>query len=80
MEKFNEFMDDPNINTNKQDIMQRFEHCKMPKTTSAQIQIPPSIHDFILEKNKKFWLSKFIFNNTYITSVLTIFNQITIEE
>jgi hypothetical protein len=33
-----------------------------------------------LEKNKKFWLSKFIFNNTYITSVLDIFKQVAIEE
>lgn len=37
MEKFNEFMDDPNINTNKVDILQRYEQCKLPKTTSAQI-------------------------------------------
>ena len=52
----------------------------MPKTTSNQIQIPPTVHDFILEKNKKFWLSKFIFNNTYITSVLEIFKQVSIED
>ena len=80
MEKFNEFMDDPNINTDKQDIQSRYDQCKLPKTTSTQIQIPPTVHDFILEKNKKFWLSKFIFNNTYITSVLDIFKQVTIEE
>jgi hypothetical protein len=35
MEKFNEFMDDPNINTNKADILQRYDNCKLPKTTSA---------------------------------------------
>ena len=28
MEKFNEFMDDPNLNTNKQEIAYRFEQCK----------------------------------------------------
>jgi hypothetical protein len=28
MERFNEFMDDPNINTNRQDIQTRFEQCK----------------------------------------------------
>lgn len=80
MERFNEFMDDPNVNTNKQDIAVRFEQCKLPKTTSAQIQIPPSVHDFILEKNKKFWLSKFIFNKSYIESVLNIFMDIRIDE
>lgn len=37
MERFNEFMDDPNINTNKQDILFRFEQCKLSRTTSAQI-------------------------------------------
>jgi hypothetical protein len=56
-ERFNEFMDDPNVNTNRADIVARFDQCKLPKTTSAQIQIPPAIHDVILEKNKKFWLS-----------------------
>ncbi len=35
MEKFNEFMDDPNINTNKLEIAQKFEQCRLPKTTSA---------------------------------------------
>ena len=38
------------------------------------------VHDVILEKNKKFWLSKFIFNKTYIESVLNIFKNIKIEE
>ena len=36
------------------------------------------IHETILEKNKKFWLSRFIFNKTYIDSVLTIFKNIEI--
>ena len=76
MEKFNEFMDDPIINTNKADVLYRFDQCKLPKTTSSQIQIPPPIHDQILEQNKKFWLSKFIFNKTYIESVLSIFKSI----
>jgi|LauGreDrversion4_2_1035121.scaffolds.fasta_scaffold30096_3 hypothetical protein len=35
MEKFNEFMDDPNINTDKQVIAAKFEQCKLPKTTSG---------------------------------------------
>ena len=80
MDKFNELMDDPNINTNQQNILRCFDQCKQEKASSAKIQIPHSVHDFILEKNKKFWLSKFIFNHTYITSVLDIFRQVTIEE
>ena len=80
MEKFNEFMDDPNINTNQQNIHRCFDQCKQEKSTSAKIQIPHAVHDFILEKNKKFWLSKFIFNHTYITSVLEIFRQVQVEE
>lgn len=55
-------MDDPNISTSKEQIEMKFEQCKLPKTSSTQIQIPPVIHDEVLEKNKKFWLSKFIFN------------------
>ena len=38
------------------------------------------IHDEILEKNKKFWLSKFIFNKQYIDNILHIFKEIKIEE
>ena len=38
------------------------------------------IHDTALEENKKFWLSKFIFNKIYIDSVLNIFKDIVIEE
>jgi hypothetical protein len=80
MERFNEFVDDPAIAGNRQEAAAKFELCKVPRTTSAQIQIPPPIHDFILAKNKKFWLSKFIFNKTYIESVLDIFKQQTIVE
>ena len=73
-------MDDPHVNTDKPIIAQKFEQCKLPKAQSAQIQIPPPIHDSILEKNKKFWLSKFIFNKNYIESVLNIFKNIPIGE
>jgi len=37
MERFNEFMDNPNIYTQKEQIEQRFEQCKLPKTSSSQI-------------------------------------------
>lgn len=37
MENFNDFMDDPQINTNKQEIAYRFDQCKLAKTTTAQI-------------------------------------------
>ena len=80
MERFNECMDDPAVSTSKENIERSFEQCKLPKTSSAQIQIPPVIHDEILEKNKKFWLSKFIFNKQYIDNILHIFKDIRIEE
>lgn len=80
MEKFNEFMDDPVISINKHEMLKRYDLCKIPKTVTSQIQIPLNVHDSILEKNKKFWLSKFIFNKTYIDSVLNIFKDIKIQE
>ena len=39
MEKFNEFLDNPQISTNKQEMLHRYEQCKLPKTVSSQIQI-----------------------------------------
>lgn len=80
MEAFNDLMDNPQINTNKQEMAYRFEQAKLAKTNSSQIQMPLPIHESILEKNKKFWLSKFIFNKTYIESVLNIFKSIDIEQ
>jgi hypothetical protein len=47
---------------------------------NSQTYIPPMVHDSILEKNKKFWLSKFIFNKSYIDSILNIFKEIQIDE
>lgn len=35
MEKFNEYMDDPNINTSREEMMVRYEQCKQPKTFSS---------------------------------------------
>jgi hypothetical protein len=35
MEKFNEYMDNPSINTNKQEVAYRFEQCKIAKTSSS---------------------------------------------
>ena len=34
MEKFNDLVDDPNINTNKQEIAHKYELCKLPRTVS----------------------------------------------
>jgi hypothetical protein len=80
MEKFNEYMDDPNISTNKNEMIFRYDQCKLPKVMNSQTYIPPMVHDSILEKNKKFWLSKFIFNKSYIDSILNIFKEIQIDE
>ena len=35
MERFNEYMDDPNINTKKELIDLKYEHCKVSKTSST---------------------------------------------
>lgn len=37
MDKFNELMDDPNINTNQQNILRCFDQCKQEKASSAKI-------------------------------------------
>ena len=43
-------------------------------------QIPLNIHDIILAKNKKFWLSKTIFSNDFIHQMYQIFKDIEIVE
>ena len=42
---------------------------------STQIQIPPTIHESILEKNRRFWLTRFIFNKTFLEQSLEIFRN-----
>lgn len=43
---------------------------------STQIQISPAIHEDILEKNKRFWLTKYIFNKSFFDSSYDIFKQL----
>lgn len=35
MEAFNEFIDNPQINVNKQEMAYRYDQCKVPKTMSS---------------------------------------------
>ena len=43
------------------------------------MQIPPVVLENSLEKNKKFWLSKFVFNRIFIDSMLHIFQKVDIK-
>jgi len=47
---------------------------------NCNIQIPTYIHDAILEKNKKFWLSNFIFNRTFFDFILQMIKRVPIAE
>jgi|TARA_B110000285_G_C14673179_1_gene401290 hypothetical protein len=43
-------------------------------------QIPHSVHDVILAKNKKFWHSKTIFSITFIQQMYGIFKDIKVKQ
>lgn len=45
-----------------------------------QPQIPPVVHDVILRKNKKFWLSKTIFSVDFIQKMHVMFKDIKLKE
>ena len=50
-----------------------FNNFRIAETVSSQIQIPPTINETILEKNRRFWLTRFIFNKTFLEQSLEIF-------
>ena len=50
-----------------------FTQCRLPITAASQIQITPTIHERILEKNRQFWLTRFIFNRQFLEQSLEIF-------
>jgi len=79
-EKFNELTDENSIvlqNKAKGAYLrisqQFFNNCRMPVAAASQIQISPNIHEKILEKNRRFWLTRFIFNRTFLDQSLEIF-------
>jgi hypothetical protein len=43
-------------------------------------QIPHSVHDVILAKNKKFWLSQTIFSPFFISSMYNVFKDLIVVE
>ena len=53
--------------------MTAFNNFRLPETKSSQIQIPPIINEKILDKNRRFWLQKFIFNRNFQEQSLEIF-------
>jgi hypothetical protein len=52
-----------------------FSQCRLPTTVSTQIQITPTIHESILEKNRHYWTTKFIFNRHFIHQINEIFEK-----
>jgi hypothetical protein len=72
-EKFNEYTDDNSVvaqhtgqNTYERASNNFFNACRLPFTVNSQIQITPAIHEKILEKNCRFWLTRFIFNRQFL--------------
>jgi hypothetical protein len=79
MAKVKDVIDDPKtITMNSKELAKLYQTCKVPSPSSqAQViqtipQIPHNVHDLILAKNKKFWLSKTIFSTSFIKEMLEI--------
>lgn len=65
MAKVNEVIDDPKTSSlPEKEVSKLFQGCKQDAAslTTRSPQIPHNVHDLILAKNKKFWLSKTIFS------------------
>ena len=78
IERFSEALDNPLIFTNPSTISDFFERSLLPPT--GQINIQGNIHEAILMKNKKFWLSQFIFNKSFSELLLNVIRDLSIEE
>ena len=79
-ERFNEFTDDNSVvlanqapGAYERASLNFFNACRLPHTVDSQIQIPPQVHERILEKNQRFWLTRFIFNRQFLDQSLEIF-------
>lgn len=74
MAKVNDVMDDTKtVNISSKELAKLYSNCRVqnlnPSQASAMTlvpQIPHNVHDVILAKNKKFWLSKTIFSVNFI--------------
>ena len=68
MQKVNDLMDDTKtINISSKEVEMSYQNCRQIMNPKQLVpQIPMSIHDIILAKNKKFWLSKTIFSYDFI--------------
>ena len=75
MAKVNDVMDDTKtVNLSSKELAKLYSNCRVNQNQSSlqasQMslvpQIPHNVHDVILAKNKKFWLSKTIFSVNFI--------------
>ena len=53
-----------------------FEQAKSQDVKAEHIQIPEAIQEAIFEKNKRFWLTRFIFSRTFLENSLEIFKSV----
>ena len=53
-----------------------FEQSKSQNVKAEHIQIPEAIQEAIFEKNKRFWLTRFIFSRTFLENSLEIFKSV----
>lgn len=82
MTKVNDVLDDTKtISLSAKEVAKQYAACKVYAPVATNIpMIPHNVHDVILAKNKKFWLSKTIFSMTFIAQMHRIFKDIRIKE
>jgi hypothetical protein len=78
-QKVNDLMDDTKqINISQKEILKQYSNHVINQSSQINMipQIPHSVHDVILAKNKKFWLSQTIFSPFFIQHMLFISKDI----
>ena len=89
MAKVNDVMDDTKtVNITPKELAKQYSSCRVNQNQSSlQVsqmsmvpQIPHNVHDVILAKNKKFWLSKTIFSVNFIQQMYHIFKDMRVVE
>lgn len=81
MAKVNDVFDDTKVgNMPPKEQQKQYSACLASQERSVPAQIPPNVHDVILGKNKKFWLSKTIFSVDFIQKMHLMFKDIKLKE
>lgn len=81
MAKVNDVVDDTKtIGLSAKELAKQYAACKVNSPVATIPMIPHNVHDVILAKNKKFWLSKTIFSVAFIAQMHRIFKDIRIKE